>query len=267
MIDAPCWLLECLWAGSKPSLVSLYHFGAGWPSWGFCEARLIREQKRPVNYSDYVIYVDESGDHSLTSIDPQYPVFVLAFCIVKKTDYFQSIVPRFQEFKFKWFGHDMVVFHESDIRRRLRPFVFLGDPIKREQFMTELSAIVVGAPFQVIAVTIRKDRLRKRYISPENPYSLALLFCMERAGGFISHKNQLGITTHVVCEARGSKEDKALELEFLRIVSGRHYLQAGPLREFELVFAHKQTNSTARRPDRSPHRTSRYPTLRAEPCL
>ena len=29
-------------------------------------------------FSDYVVYVDESGDHSLTSIDADYPVFVLA---------------------------------------------------------------------------------------------------------------------------------------------------------------------------------------------
>lgn len=32
-------------------------------------------------YSDFVVYVDESGDHSLASIDPNYPVFVLALCV------------------------------------------------------------------------------------------------------------------------------------------------------------------------------------------
>jgi len=35
-------------------------------------------------FSDYIIHVDESGDHSLESIDPNYPVFVLAFCIFNK---------------------------------------------------------------------------------------------------------------------------------------------------------------------------------------
>lgn len=29
-------------------------------------------------FSDYVVYVDESGDHSLASIDRDFPVFVLA---------------------------------------------------------------------------------------------------------------------------------------------------------------------------------------------
>ncbi|OMH30091.1 DUF3800 domain-containing protein [Motiliproteus sp. MSK22-1] len=44
----------------------------------------------PVLYSDYLVFVDESGDHSLTSIDEQYPVFVLCFCIVRKDLYFVS---------------------------------------------------------------------------------------------------------------------------------------------------------------------------------
>ena len=30
-------------------------------------------------FSKYVVYVDESGDHGLKNIDPNYPVFVLAF--------------------------------------------------------------------------------------------------------------------------------------------------------------------------------------------
>ena len=29
-------------------------------------------------YSDYIVYVDESGDHGLKTIDENYPVFVLA---------------------------------------------------------------------------------------------------------------------------------------------------------------------------------------------
>ena len=38
-------------------------------------------------FSDYIVYVDESGDHSLTSIDKEFPVFSLSFCVVKKSQY------------------------------------------------------------------------------------------------------------------------------------------------------------------------------------
>ncbi len=68
------------------------------------------------DFSDYIVYVDESGDHGLMSIDPQYPVFVLVFCVFKKQNYL-STVKKVQKFKFDNFGHDLVVLHESDIRR------------------------------------------------------------------------------------------------------------------------------------------------------
>jgi len=44
-------------------------------------------------HSDYIVYVDESGDHSLTSIDPDYPVFVLSFCIFRKEVYASGVTP------------------------------------------------------------------------------------------------------------------------------------------------------------------------------
>lgn len=34
--------------------------------------------------SEYLVFVDESGSHAMGNIDPQYPLFVLAFFIVKK---------------------------------------------------------------------------------------------------------------------------------------------------------------------------------------
>ncbi|MCH8553147.1 MAG: DUF3800 domain-containing protein [Natronospirillum sp.] len=36
------------------------------------------------DFSKYIVYVDESGDHNLQSLDESYPVFVLAFCVFHK---------------------------------------------------------------------------------------------------------------------------------------------------------------------------------------
>lgn len=43
-----------------------------------------------VEHSDYLVFVDESGDHHLTRIDPQFPVFVLLFAILRKDDYVEK---------------------------------------------------------------------------------------------------------------------------------------------------------------------------------
>lgn len=71
-----------------------------------------------MDYSDYIVYVDESGDHGLVSIDKQYPIFVLSLCIFNKKTYSEKIVPELMSLKFKTFGHDMVILHEHDIRKK-----------------------------------------------------------------------------------------------------------------------------------------------------
>jgi hypothetical protein len=66
-----------------------------------------------MDYSDYIVYIDESGDHRLLSIDPDYPIFVLPACIFDKSTYSAEIVPSLQNFNFKYFGHDIFILHES----------------------------------------------------------------------------------------------------------------------------------------------------------
>jgi len=71
-----------------------------------------------MEHSDYLAFVDESGDQNLVSINPQYPVFVLVLCIIKKTAYTHLLAPKFKDIKIKYFGHDLAILHEHDILRR-----------------------------------------------------------------------------------------------------------------------------------------------------
>jgi len=191
--------------------------------------------------SDYIIYVDESGDHGLASIDPQYPIFVLAFCIFKKQDYLQT-VQAIQAFKFDHFGHDMVVLHESEIRRDRGPFSALKTKALKTAFMQELGDIIEAANFTVITAVIDKSKLTAAYRKADNPYHIALGFCMERAYRFLRDQGQEEKTTHIICERRGLNEDNDLELAFRRINDGNNFFnQALP---FDIVMAHKQCNST-----------------------
>ena len=70
-------------------------------------------------FSDFIVYVDESGDHSLTSIDEGYPIFVLSFCVFRKADYSGPITEGVRRLKFDTFGHDMVILHENKRRERV----------------------------------------------------------------------------------------------------------------------------------------------------
>ncbi|MEY4427810.1 MAG: hypothetical protein RLZZ182_499 [Pseudomonadota bacterium] len=93
-------------------------------------------------FSDYVVYVDESGDHSLVSINPDYPVFVLALCVMHKRHYSEKIIPAVEKLKFNYFGHDSIVLHEHEIRKQKGDFAFLSHLPTREGFINSLSSIM-----------------------------------------------------------------------------------------------------------------------------
>ena len=189
-------------------------------------------------FSNFVVYVDESGDHGLESVDTNYPVFVLAFCVFHKRYYAETVVPAIENFKFKHFGHDVVVLHETDIRKEKGAFRFNSRQHK-DEFIDELTGIIDASKFMLISCAIDKVRLRER---GSNPYHLALGFCLETLYELMQEKHQEELTTHVVVECRGPKEDRDLELEFRRICDGKNrFDKALP---FEVMFADKKTNSS-----------------------
>ncbi len=200
-------------------------------------------------FSEYIVYVDESGDHGLVNIDPQFPVFALSFCLLKKEDYIDTIVPAFQRFKFDIWGHDAVVLHENDIRKSKGDFAFLlTDPDLRRHFYDELSKLIETTPMMIFASVIDKEKHRAQYIDPWSPYRIGLLFCMERLLNRLMGDGQAGKTVHIVFESRGKAEDKELQDEFHRICENRkNWGYRSPdfsLIDFKPVFVKKAANAT-----------------------
>lgn len=189
--------------------------------------------------SDYVVFVDESGDHSLESIDKAFPLFVLSFCVMQKSVYIDQLTPRIRKLKFNTFGHDMVVLHEYDIRKKHRAFSILSKDT-REAFMNSLTTIIDEIDFKIFAVVIDKERHKKKYVAPEHPYHMAMQFGLERIYGYMKILGQHERRTHFVCEARGKAEDAQLELAFRRVCDGQNF--TGNPMPFDIIISDKRTN-------------------------
>ncbi|MBI3508231.1 MAG: DUF3800 domain-containing protein [Chlamydiia bacterium] len=196
--------------------------------------------QRASEYSDYIVYVDESGDHSLTSIDDNYPIFVLCFCLFLKTHYAEYVTPALRMLKFNTFGHDMVILHEQDLRRKTGAFSQMNKE-KRHDFLSSLEGLISRSDFTLFSSIIDKRKLQKESIQDTHIYHLAMQLGLEKLYRFIQSKNQQARITHVVCEARGRLEDRELELEFLRVCSSHNSIRQ-PL-PFQLIVADKKTNS------------------------
>jgi hypothetical protein len=191
-------------------------------------------------HSDFIVFADESGDHGMAKINPVYPVFVLSFCIFAKTDYVETVCPLFQRFKLRWWPHDGVVLHSLQIRRKQLPFLFLKTRDKREQFMAELTDALSRCPFTLIAAVIDKVRLHELDLQPENPYSLALKFCLKRTGDFLRQRGQLRRETSFLFECRGKREDAELKLAFRRLCDSGDGRAGMP--KFSIEFFDKKSN-------------------------
>ncbi|HBP54011.1 MAG TPA: DUF3800 domain-containing protein [Synechococcus sp. UBA8638] len=179
-------------------------------------------------FSDFIVYADESGDHGMISIDSQYPVFVLVFCVIRKTDYINSIVPAMQRFKFKFWGHDSVILHEREIRRGEGDFAILRtDRGLRERFFSDLNALVESAPMTLFSLTVDKKRLDNNYPnSPLNPYETGLIFCMDWLRTILTEQGEHGKSVTVIFESRGRREDANLESQFRDIARNESWLKA-----------------------------------------
>ena len=200
------------------------------------------------DFSDYIVFVDESGSPTLSPIDPSYPIFVLVFCVVNKLVYADKIQPAIKRLKFEFFGHDMAVLHAHDIRKPKGDFLFLLNPKIRERFLARLNEIVSEAEFDLIVQVIDKPKLKTKYARPFDPYHIALRLCVEQLGVFLRDREQKAKLTHIIAESRGKTEDRELELEFRRIGDPDHdwgIARRFPILDtpFALKFVEKKINS------------------------
>ena len=108
------------------------------------------------------LFLNESGNHSLSAFEPTYPVFVLGGVIIHEAD-LQVVNASVRAFKQDTLGDDSVVLHTADIARNRRGFERLADSTVRCRFYSGLNSLMTALHFTVIACAIDKPRLVERY--------------------------------------------------------------------------------------------------------
>lgn len=191
----------------------------------------------------YVMYLDESGDHSLDKIDPQFPVFALAGCVFDKNEHDDVAEPRMRRYKEELFRRQDIVLHTADITRNRNGFELMKDREFRQRFYDETNVLVASLNFTILACVIHKLRLFDQYGKfAFDPYVLSLECLMERFAYFLQERDGIG---QIVAESRGPKFDRQLDLAFqLLLTRGTHYIKPARLIErlTGLSFRLKQEN-------------------------
>lgn len=172
-----------------------------------------------------ILYLDESGDHNLSVIDPSYPLFVLGGVIMEQSYAAEILTPKLSAFKHKFFGRDDIILHTADITRNRNGFELLKDASIRASFYSELNALMREMEYSVVACVIRKDAHLARYgMAALDPYLMSLDILVERFCIDIGDVEDGGM---IVAERRGPTLDHELELAWLNLkIQGTRFMKA-----------------------------------------
>lgn len=177
-----------------------------------------------------VLFLDESGDHSLSKIDPQYPMFVLAGCVFEMGYYEDVVVPEINSFKNDLLGNDKIILHTEDIAHNKNGFERVMEEEFRNNFYQKINAVLSKLEYKILACAIKKDEHFKKYgLAAIDPYMLSMDCIVERFVFELEEINQSGI---IIAESRNSILDNELELAFLNLkVRGTSYVSASRVKK------------------------------------
>lgn len=164
----------------------------------------------------YHLFIDESGDPSLSSINADFPIFTLLGCLFENPAY-QEICVKIAELKKEFFGSEHAILHSRDIRKCEGVFVKLFDLEVKAKFYERLNSILADGKYTVIAVGIKKQEFIEKYGKiADDPYELSLSFLLERA--VMETDNGKENTMHIMIEGRGKREDGTLQKRYNRLL-------------------------------------------------
>ena len=193
---------------------------------------------------DYYLFLDETGDHGLSYIDENFPLFLLCGCLIKSEN-LKKAEDQINDFKLKFFKTTEVILHSRDIRKCEGAFQILFDLEIKADFYKTLNNILSELDYCLIGSAINKKQLIKKYgKSAKDPYSLSLSFVLERA---VFYLNSLSANSFVsiVAEKRGKAEDKQLLSDFNSITDrGTYFVGVDRLKKTikEFSFHSKREN-------------------------
>ncbi|MDP2638836.1 MAG: DUF3800 domain-containing protein [Candidatus Azambacteria bacterium] len=172
----------------------------------------------------YYLFLDETGDHGLSFVDKNFPLFLLAGCLFEDAE-LTKIEKEINKFKTEFFKTTSVILHSRDIRKCDGPFQILFDLELKKKFYEKLDEIMSRANFTIIGSGVNKEEHIKKYgRGAENPYILSLSFIMERLIFCLDKKEDKSIAD-VQIEKRGRKEDQQLLNQYNKILdNGTYYV-------------------------------------------
>jgi hypothetical protein len=193
------------------------------------------------------LYIDETGDHSLSKIDRSYPIFVLVGIIAEQSYHDNELTKALNEFKQRHFGTDEVVLHNKEMTHpqtaKHPAYMKFLDADFRRSFYAGFERFLSGIDASIVACVIMKDRHFANYgLEAKDPYLLSFDNLINRLV-FDLNDTEKG---QIIAESRNSILDNQLEIAYLSSrIEGTNKVQPAELKlklEPAIQFKQKSDN-------------------------
>lgn len=195
-----------------------------------------------------VLYVDETGDHSLSKIDSSYPIFVLTGVIVDQDYHDETLTTLLNEFKQHAFSTTDIILHAKEMTHPQHAnndlYMKFMDADFRRSFYKGFEQLLQKIDISIVACVIMKNKHFANYgLEAKDPYLLSFDNLINRLV-FDLTDNQRG---RIIAESRNSVLDNQLEIAYLTSrVEGTNKVQPAELKlklESGIDFKQKSDNS------------------------
>jgi hypothetical protein len=183
----------------------------------------------------YYFFLDETGDHGLSFVDINFPLFLLCGCLFQEKE-LEKIEKQVNQIKIDIFGTVDVIFHSREIRKCEGPFQKLFDLDVKREFYERIDSVISGAKFVIIGSGINKEEHIKKYgKGAKDPYAISLAFVIERLVFCLDEKTQSIVEVKI--EKRGRPEDQQLLGQYNTILDrGTYYVQSKRIKKIVSKF-------------------------------
>lgn len=184
----------------------------------------------------YYLFIDESGDHGLKTIDEGFPVFLLCGVLISEIDYHQMDL-NVKASKIKYWNNTNVILHSRDIRKCNNEFKILLDQKLKNRFYEDLNNIISLNNYKIISSAINKVEFIKKYGKLEDDvYEIALSFILERTIFCLDEIKDCS-SLEIIIEKRGKREDAKLSNHMNKLSQiGTYYVSKEKMDKYDINY-------------------------------
>lgn len=184
----------------------------------------------------YYLFIDESGDHGLKTIDEGFPVFLLCGVLISEIDYYQMDL-NVRASKIKYWNNTNVILHSRDIRKCNNEFKILLDQKLKNRFYEDLNNIISLNNYKIISSAINKVEFIKKYGKLEDDvYEIALSFILERTIFCLDEIKDCS-SLEIIIEKRGKREDAKLSNHMNKLSQiGTYYVSKEKMDKYDINY-------------------------------